>query len=493
MVYSRGVFYFRRVVFIYTLMLLFILIFLQLFWYSNKCRRGAGNEVFRHSSVAGPSLIVISGEGFLYSRRFQGGGGVFLQSFYLYVSHKNHYFGNHSSILHLLYSIWFDLDNFASLKPRFTQSSAILSAYYNSINGVFSVTHTSRLISQLRCNIRLINHAKYDFSPDSGSVFRLITPFSRSQEEGNEYIHSLFDSYLSADQSALASGTLIGSQSTISTSLKDELIQSGTVHVVVASGYNLVIVVGWVQSILSRFLSKRKVTVLSLVSIWWYVFLALYNASVVRAAWMCSLSLFAIMVGRPKSVWRTMTMSILLLLFFQPILVGSISFQLSVLSTIGVLLINQTPTQKEDDGLTAKHEGWGATLIAILKENCWTTIGANLLTLPIIIFWFKRVSLIAVVSNTLLLWLIPLLMYCSTMFIVAVHIHPYLGYLAAFPIRIISNAFLTGVHFFAHVPYASVEVQYISFSEMVLLYVCIFGFFYFRHRFHRLKKRRSEH
>ncbi|MEO8581638.1 MAG: ComEC/Rec2 family competence protein [Patescibacteria group bacterium] len=346
--------------------------------------------------------------------------------------------------------------------------------YYNSTNRNFLISRTSRLMDQFTCNIRLINTSKLFNSGSSGSAFALIDEFADFQADTNDYLHRVFDEYLTHDQSALASGTLIGAQSTISTQFKDDLISSGLIHVVVASGYNLTVVMGFVQSFAQKVFSKKIALLLSLASVWWYVYLALSNPAILRAGWMASLSVLASLCGRPKSIWFVLLFSILFLVAFNPTLLVNISFQLSVSSTIGVLAINQ---RMDDDDRSSGRSNLFSKITDTLKENLQTTIGANLTTLPIILFWFGRVSLIAVVANTFLLWVIPYIMYASSIFLVASQLNHWLAVLTAFPIKGLSTIFLRGVHFFANFPFAAFEVQKITFLQLVLSYIGLFLLF----------------
>lgn len=501
MVYSRALFNSRKYLFLYILILFTSLIIVQIFQYSPKCVMRMEGVSFGYGEVLLDSLITNAGR---YKKDEKRRAGINMEIGVLFlhdISIKNDYFAFIFFFLHQIFSRHFRLEETG-------QKGHFLSHIYNSIKPQNFISPTSRVINQLKCNIRLINLAKYHISPSSGSVFRVISDFSRDQAEFNEYLHEVFDQYLLPDQSALASGTLIGAQSAISPTFKQDLISAGLIHVVVASGYNLTVVTGFIQSFTTKLFSRKIALLLSLLGVWWYVFLALANSSILRAGWMSSISLIAKMWGRPNTAWRVLTFSVLFLGVLDPSIIFNISFQLSVFSTIGVLAVHPRLQMEESEyqQLTEHHhdqsvcgesvdpfkqsqKNFLSNVVDMFKENLRTTVGANIFTLPIILFWFGRVSLISVVANTFLLWIIPLVMSVSSVFLVVSHVHPFLAKIVALPIALLTNLFLIGVRFFAHVPFASLAVPKISLWQMTVGYGVLFLIFWKAQVFYLLRKK----
>ena len=108
-------------------------------------------------------------------------------------------------------------------------------------------------------------------------------------------------------------------------------------------------------------------------------------------------------MGRGAKAWWSLTLAAWLLLMVDPSIIGSISFQLSVAATFGVTVL--APYFK-------KHlEESGASLAGLVEKlDLTTSFSALILTWPIIWFHFGRGSLISLVSNAVILPLVPLLM-----------------------------------------------------------------------------------
>ena len=108
--------------------------------------------------------------------------------------------------------------------------------------------------------------------------------------------------------------------------------------------------------------------------------------------------LFAKYAGRQTKVNNILALTCVLMLLVNPnILLFDAGFQLSFLATIG--LIYFVP-------IIEKYFQWLPEKFA-LRENFVTTMSAIILTLPLILYQFKRLSTVAPIVNLLILSVIP--------------------------------------------------------------------------------------
>lgn len=73
--------------------------------------------------------------------------------------------------------------------------------------------------------------------------------------------------------------------------------------------------------------------------IWLYAGITGLSASVLRAAAMFSLVSLARLMGRKSHVYNVLATSAILLLLYQPLLLESVSFQLSYLAVLGIVYL----------------------------------------------------------------------------------------------------------------------------------------------------------
>lgn len=201
---------------------------------------------------------------------------------------------------------------------------------------------------------------------------------------------------LNANSASLALGTLIGYADNLPKTMSVAFQKAGLTHILVASGFNLTIIAASVGA-LGWVLGRRMSDVSSLVVVWVFVMLTGASGSVVRAGVMTSLVLLGRLAGRMPSSYYTLLLAVVVMVMFNPMqLFYDIGFQLSVGATVGVLEANKLRVHLQ-------REGW-------LTELLWPTMGAIIVTAPIISLYFGTFSVIAPIANMLVLPLVEFVM-----------------------------------------------------------------------------------
>ena len=175
---------------------------------------------------------------------------------------------------------------------------------------------------------------------------------------------------------ALAQGLLLGEKRALPEDLQNALILAGVSHIVVISGYNI--------SIITRNLLRTRawwgVSIafwLSLATVGAFVVLTGAEASVIRAAVMGMLLVFALNVGRLYHSVNSLVLAGTVMVAINPkILYFDIGFQLSFLATLGLIYLSPI------------FEKWFYRLPDILglRTNLVATLAAQVFTLPLLIF-----------------------------------------------------------------------------------------------------------
>src|SRR3989344_2782623 len=146
-------------------------------------------------------------------------------------------------------------------------------------------------------------------------------------------------SYLPSREATIVSGTVLGVD-TIERDFRDQLVKTGTIHVVVVSGQNLMIVAG-VFLALGRYFGRRRSLILATAAVFTYAALTGFEPPVVRASLMVLVSTLAIFAGRQTlPVWQ-LVLAALVILFFWPQAVFEVSFQLTFAATLGIMTLGR--------------------------------------------------------------------------------------------------------------------------------------------------------
>lgn len=201
---------------------------------------------------------------------------------------------------------------------------------------------------------------------------------------------------LTYPEADLLTGIVLGRQEKLDKKFFRQLQKSGTLHIIVASGYNLTVVGQKPAEYLGFLVGFYPGIILGIVLIWVYIGIAGFQVPVVRAGVMLTFLMLAKLVGRKADQMRVLVFSIWLMLMLKPDLLINISFQLSVAALLGLVLGRKI--------FTSEDKSW---LSQILTE----TISAQLLVMPLLIFHFRKISLLAPISNAFIVPLIPILMF----------------------------------------------------------------------------------
>lgn len=189
-------------------------------------------------------------------------------------------------------------------------------------------------------------------------------------------------------QRTLFAGFVLGDVSSARPELTDDFRASGLSHLVVVSGQNLAFLLVGVVPILSV-VGRRNLWVpasLRLLVIVGFVFVVRFEPSVLRAAVMASVIVVTRAIGRPQPLLRVLTLSVIVLLVIDPLLVRSVGFGLSVGAVGGIAVLGPRLTER------LAPCGRLAGPVAV-------TISAQLGTAPVALLIFEGIPVVSVLAN----------------------------------------------------------------------------------------------
>ncbi len=238
--------------------------------------------------------------------------------------------------------------------------------------------------------------------------------------------------------------------------------RTGVTHIVAISGYNITIVVTILLAItVSLYIPRKKAFWLVIIGIALFVLFAGASASVLRAGIMGIIVLLAKQVGRLSRVGNIMALTAVLMAIQNPlVLVWDAGFQLSFIATLGLVYL--TPL------IRGGFERWPQFLG--IRESVISTLAAIIATLPLILYQFGRLSIVAPVVNVLILWLIPMIMLFGFLTILLSFLWLSLGEVLAWITWVGLKYITTVVKWFASLDFAAVAF-FLPAWVMIILYV----------------------
>ncbi|MFA6608499.1 MAG: ComEC/Rec2 family competence protein [Candidatus Paceibacterota bacterium] len=295
--------------------------------------------------------------------------------------------------------------------------------------------------------------------------------FSDTLGRWKENFVTRIDLYVSSPASSLASGMLFGASS-MSKDLSQTFRTAGLSHIVVLSGFNIVIVIATILFLFSFLPLILRIT-FAAVSVVAFVIVVGAEPSVIRATLMAFVSLLAMVVGREYVARDALIISLFAIVMYEPYaLTHDASLHLSFLATAGIVYL-----MKPLEEIFVRY--FSSIKSKTFKEIFVTSLAAYIATMPYIMYAFGTVSVYALMANILILPFVPLAMLLSFLVVVSSFILVSLSQVIGF----MDTAFIDVMIWIARavegLPMASIQSS-ISFKTMSVVYVCIMlGIIYF--------------
>jgi len=276
-------------------------------------------------------------------------------------------------------------------------------------------------------------------------------------------------------EASLLAGILFGVDTGLTRKLQDAFKNTGTSHIIAISGFNIAIIAGIFFSIFKNMFGEKLGAAFAITGIIFYTLLVGADAAVVRAAIMGSLSLLARQLGRRNDGLNMLAAVALVMSINNPLVLWDVGFQLSFFATLG-LIIYAEPFSNFTSNLISKISKQDTSMFAkIINENVVLTFAAQLTTIPIMAYQFKRISLISFIANPFILPAQPAVMIAGGLAVFTSLVIFPLGQLmawfawpfAAYTIRI--------VELFDRVPHASIYLGDSSIWIVLTVYIALFS------------------
>ena len=259
-------------------------------------------------------------------------------------------------------------------------------------------------------------------------------------------------------QASLLAGIVLGAKEDLPETFKESLRTTGTIHVVVVSGYNISVVAGLLIG-LSRFIKRQFAIILALIAITFYTLLVGADPPAVRAAIMGAVTFSAVFLGRQRFALYSLGLAGFIMIMVSPSVITNIGFQLSFLATVGIILFQ--PKILKFLQMVPKP----------FNEDLATTLSAQSLVIPVLFYHFGSVSAISPVANALILWTIPLVTIIGFLYLAVSFIIPFFAVAIAWVLWALLSIFVFVVELFGRISIAHFEFESNQLLPLVIYYL----------------------
>jgi competence protein ComEC len=259
-------------------------------------------------------------------------------------------------------------------------------------------------------------------------------------------------------EASLGIGYLIGQRNALPDDLDTVFVTAGLTHIIVASGYNLTILVRFTRRLFMR-VSKFFSTFTAFAMVGGFMAITGVSPSMSRAGLVTGLSLLAWYYGRKFHPLVLLPFAAVLTVFIVPTYAwGDVGWLLSFAAFGGVMIF--APLMQE--------YFFGTKKPGTMRQIAGETIAAQIATLPVLLFIFGQMSNVAVFANMLILPFIPLTM----VLVFIAGIGAGLGGWVGLPAELLLRYMISIAHYFADLPWAQTLVP-ISFGICAGIYAAI--------------------
>lgn len=239
-------------------------------------------------------------------------------------------------------------------------------------------------------------------NPSSLSNPSYVSAFVRLNQPQNP-VDQIIKKLYPEPEASLLSGILIGTKAQMPADFYNNLQKTGTLHMIALSGQNISLVIALIAYILKGF-GKKLSSFITIITIIIFICFVGPSASVVRAGLMGGFVMLSIIFGRQYLAVLGLFISGLVMIVISPSTIFDIGWQLSFSATLGIILLSGKIE-------TGNHKILLSRLANSMLFDLKTTLAAQLFTTPIVLYNFHNLSIVAPLTNVLILWTIPVLMY----------------------------------------------------------------------------------
>lgn len=259
---------------------------------------------------------------------------------------------------------------------------------------------------------------------------------------------------------------LFGFKDNQTASISSDFRATGTLHLLAVSGLHVTILFASIMLLVQRFKgrwSKWVACALSLLLIWYYTFITGCGTSILRSAIMVSFSAVGLTLSKRSGLTNSLSLAAIIMLAIHPEDLFDIGFQLSFSALAGMGLFSKPMAAF----FYAKHP-----IAQHMYQLIASTIGAQLGTLPVILYHFHTIPIYFLPANLMLIPVCTLITYLGFVWIATSWI-PMLGALVSTFISWLTLGCQFIAHEIGHWPAALSEGWWFMPEHLLLMVVAL--------------------
>ena len=291
-----------------------------------------------------------------------------------------------------------------------------------------------------------------------------------------EYTLSAIEKYIGGDEGEFMKGLVLGERSNISKEIKENFVNDGISHIIAVSGLNVAYVIIIITLFLQLFPLRNSGRVLiTMLVLVFYMNLTGNVPSIVRATIMSCVFLASQLFERKTISLNAVALSALVILLVDPRQIFDAGFILSFWAILSMVFIfpklqNILKSVKflNNPGSPVKRIIY-ASFIFVMG-----TLAAQIGTIPITAFMFKKISLVSLVTNMVAIPVSNLAMAMGFLLVFTSLVSSWVASAIGITSGFILKMLLVFIDFFAHLNYSFIETYTADYFFLFCFYASVY-------------------
>jgi competence protein ComEC len=205
---------------------------------------------------------------------------------------------------------------------------------------------------------------------------------------------------------------ILGEKKNVPQRIEKNMIRTGTIHILVVSGFNVGLIALIFSSLLKLLRVKKTLRFYFIVPlVIFYCLLTGASTPVLRATLMAVIFLAAIFLKREQNLQNSLFLSMFLILIINPAQLYDLGFQLSFVSVASIFYLYPKINH------LVKRVSLNNRPLQLLVASLEVSLSAWLGTFPLIAYYFRLFSPITVIANILIVPLATLVIFSGISFL----------------------------------------------------------------------------
>lgn len=268
-------------------------------------------------------------------------------------------------------------------------------------------------------------------------------------------------------ETGVAEALLIGYRDDLDKDLVQSYSNTGVVHIIAISGLHLGMIYGLLVLLLKPFRKQKWIHVarplIILLVLWGFSLLAGAAASILRSAVMFSFIVMGESLGRRTNIYNTLAASAFCLLVFNPYFFWDVGFQLSYAAVLSIVLFMKP---------IYRLVYFENKLLNTIWQLNAVTLSAQVLTLPLILYYFHQFPNLFLFTNFVAVPLSGFILYGELLLLIVAAI-PFLNLYTGRCISFLIAQMDGMIERTDRLPFAVTDNIRVSLAQTVVLYFAI--------------------